>query len=62
MTHDEALTRAAVIRERVRADLVKTLREHLGLSFVPTGAFLDALTEDAMVHVETQLSLQVDAT
>jgi len=52
---EEARVHAAIIRERLREDYVKTLRQHLGQSFLITGGLLDALTDDAMHHVELLL-------
>lgn len=52
MTPDQMMQRSDTIRARVRADLVTTLRVHLGKSFAPTGELLDALAEDAMHHVD----------
>lgn len=55
---DEAMMRAATIRERLREDMVKTLRQNLGVSFVVTGTLLDELVQDAMFHVEHLLAEQ----
>ena len=50
------MLRAATIRERLREDYVKTLRQNLGVSFVVTGTLLDELVMDAMFHVEGLLA------
>jgi hypothetical protein len=53
-----AQTRSDLIRTRVRADMVTTLRVHLGKHFAPSGEFLDELTENAMHPVDLLLAVE----
>lgn len=48
------------IRIRLRADFIKTLREHLGRHAFVSGPMLDGLCDDAMSHIE-QLVLEASA-
>lgn len=52
------MARAATIRERLREDYVKTLRQNLGVSFQVTGVLLDELVNDAMHQIELLLAEQ----
>lgn len=51
---------AGDIRERMRHDMLNTLRQHLGETFVITGTLLDALLDDGMFPVEHLLAKQED--
>lgn len=44
--------RAVDIRTRMRSDMIKTLRQHLGITVYIAGDLVDELLDDAMFHVE----------
>lgn len=52
---------AADIRIRMKADMIKTIREHQGRSTFVHGPMIDALVQDAMHHIEPLLLLAAAA-
>jgi hypothetical protein len=44
------------LRARIKADFIKTIREHQGPRAPIDGAMLDALLDDAMFHIEARFT------
>lgn len=55
MSEDEIVEAVEDIRVRIKADMIKTLREHQGHRSFVSGPMLDALVQDAMFHIEAIL-------
>lgn len=52
---------AADIRIRLKADMIRTIREHQGRRTFVHGPMVDALVQDAMHHIEPLLILAAAA-